>query len=121
MNYATNRDITVSVDSLSQLELFGKYNAGKKVCVRLNPGVGAGHHEKVITAGKKTKFGINLNKIDQIKEIAKKYKLTIIGINQHIGSLFMEGDNYLESVKNVLEQAKQFDTLEFVDFGGKKD
>lgn len=118
MLYAINRNIIVSIDSLSQLEVFGKIAPGKKVCVRLNPGVGAGHHEKVVTAGKKTKFGINLDKIDRIKSIAKKYNLTICGINQHIGSLFMSGDNYTESVENVLSQAKKFDNLEFVDFGG---
>ncbi len=118
MMYAIDRDIVISVDSLSQLEVYGKIAPGKKVCVRLNPGVGAGHHEKVITAGKKTKFGINLDKIDKIKIIAKKYNLTICGINQHIGSLFMSGKNYTESVENVLIQAKKFENLEFVDFGG---
>lgn len=30
----------------------------------------------------------------------------------------MDGSKYLESVKNTLEIAKQFDTIEFVDFGG---
>jgi len=118
MAYAIDRDITISVDSLSQLETLGKAHKGIKVCVRLNPGVGAGHHEKVVTAGKKTKFGINLDKIDQIKDIAKKYDLTISGINQHIGSLFMEGNSYIKSVQNVLEHAKMFQALEFVDFGG---
>lgn len=118
MQFAIERDITVSVDSLSQLEMFGQIAPGKKVCIRLNPGVGAGHHEKVVTAGKKTKFGINLDKIQEVKEIAEKHQLTICGINQHIGSLFMNGANYIESVENVLANAKQFEALEFVDFGG---
>lgn len=26
--------------------------------VRFNPGIGAGHHEKVVTAGKKTRFWV---------------------------------------------------------------
>ncbi|MBN2853894.1 MAG: diaminopimelate decarboxylase, partial [Clostridia bacterium] len=118
MMFAIERNITVSVDSLSQLDMFGQIAPGKKVCIRLNPGIGAGHHEKVVTAGKKTKFGINLDKIPQVKEIAAKYQLTICGINQHIGSLFMNGENYIESVENVLKNAKSFDHLEFIDFGG---
>jgi len=118
MSYAIDKGITISVDSLSQLEMLGKKYNGIKVCVRLNPGVGAGHHEKVVTGGKKTKFGINLDKIDQIGNIAKKYNLTISGINQHIGSLFMDGEPYIKSVQNILEYAKKFPQLEFVDFGG---
>jgi diaminopimelate decarboxylase len=42
MAYAVKKDIMTSVDSLSQLELFGKNFPGKKVAVRFNSGVGAG-------------------------------------------------------------------------------
>ncbi|MGI6561360.1 MAG: diaminopimelate decarboxylase [Clostridia bacterium] len=118
MKFAIDRGIDTSVDSLSQLEMFGRLNPGGKVAIRINPGIGAGHHAKVITGGKKTKFGINTEYLDQVKAILKKYNLTLKGINQHIGSLFMDGSKYLESVKNTLEIAKQFDTIEFVDFGG---
>lgn len=118
MQFAIDRGIAVSVDSLSQLEKFGKLNPGGDISVRFNPGVGAGHHKKVVTAGKKTKFGINLDKVPMVKEILSKYKLKLVGINQHIGSLFMDGANYLQGVKSVLEAASQFDDLEFVDFGG---
>lgn len=118
MKFAIDRGIDISVDSLSQLEMYGRLNPGGKVAVRINPGVGAGHHVKVITAGKNTKFGVNAEYIDQVKEILKKYNLTLKGLNQHIGSLFMDGSKYVESAKNTLEMAKQFDDLEFVDFGG---
>ncbi len=118
MSYAVERGIMTSVDSLSQLGMYGQINPGGKVAVRLNPGIGAGHHEKVVTGGKKSKFGINLDKIDEIKKIAKKYNLEIVGINQHIGSLFMKGDAYLTGVQSVLDSARQFENLDFVDFGG---
>jgi len=96
MKFAIDRKITVSVDSLSQLELFGKINPGGSVAIRFNPGVGAGHHKKVITGGKETKFGVDPNFIPQVKEILKKYNLKLVGINQHIGSLFMEGSAYIQ-------------------------
>ncbi|HHY24563.1 MAG TPA: diaminopimelate decarboxylase [Clostridiaceae bacterium] len=118
MKFAIERDIIISIDSLSQLELYGKINPGGKVAVRFNPGVGAGHHAKVVTGGNKTKFGVNLNLVEDVKSILKKYKLKLVGINQHIGSLFMEGDSYVEGAKSVLSVAKQFDDIEFVDFGG---
>lgn len=118
MNFAIERGISISVDSLSQLERFGKLNPGGEVSVRFNPGVGAGHHKKVVTAGKKTKFGINLDKAEKVKELLKKYKLDLKGINQHIGSLFMDGSSYLKGVKSVLKTASLFPGLDFVDFGG---
>jgi len=67
MNYAIKAGVTVSVDAVSQLELFGKMNPGRKVAIRFNPGVGAGHHEKVVTAGKDTKFGVDPAQIDDVK------------------------------------------------------
>ncbi|PKM51793.1 MAG: diaminopimelate decarboxylase [Firmicutes bacterium HGW-Firmicutes-7] len=118
MQYALDRNITVSVDSLSQLETLGKINNGGKVCVRFNPGVGAGHHEKVVTGGKKTKFGIEPTKIEEVKEILEKYNLHLTGINQHIGSLFMDGDKYIEGINSLLSIAKNFKDLDFIDLGG---
>ena len=116
--YAINVGVKISVDSVSQLELFGRINPGGKVAFRLNPGVGAGHHEKVVTGGQKTKFGIELSSIPEVKRISVEYNLKIIGINQHIGSLFMDGEVYLQSAGSILSVAKQFDDLEFIDMGG---
>lgn len=118
MQFAIDNNILVSIDSLSQLEQFGEINKGGKCAVRINPGVGAGHHEKVVTAGKKTKFAIAEEDIDKIFDIASKYDLTIAGINQHVGSLFMDPDPFLQAVKNFLRIAMKFKNLEFIDFGG---
>jgi diaminopimelate decarboxylase len=118
MRYAIERDITVSVDSMSQLQQFGRINPGGKVAIRFNPGIGLGHHHKVVTAGKTTKFGITPNYLPEIKQIALKYNLKIIGINQHLGSLFLDSTVYLEGVHRLLELALNFEELEFIDFGG---
>lgn len=118
MQEAIDRGIMTSCDSLEQLEQYGRLNPGGKCAVRINPGVGAGHHEKVVTAGKKTKFGIAEEDIDEIFIICEKYQLTIAGINQHIGSLFMDPEPYLKAVSNLLRIARRFKNLEFVDFGG---
>ena len=116
--YAINAGVKISVDSVSQLEMFGKINPGGRVAFRLNPGVGAGHHEKVTTAGRKTKFGIEMNSMPEVKRIIKEYNLKLIGINQHIGSLFMDSEAFLKSTGSILSIARQFDDLEFIDLGG---
>lgn len=118
MRYAIDNGIITSVDSISQLRQYGRINPGGNVAVRFNPGTGAGHHEKVVTAGKKTKFGVEMSRVDDVKKILAEFNLRLVGINQHIGSLFMEGASYIESVLEILELAKQFEDLDFIDFGG---
>jgi diaminopimelate decarboxylase len=116
--YAINAGVKISVDSVSQLEMFGRINPGGKVAFRVNPGFGAGHHEKVTTAGQNTKFGIEMSQVPEVKKIIEKYNLKLIGINQHIGSLFMDGEASLQSTGNILALAKQFNDIEFIDLGG---
>lgn len=118
MRFAIDRNILISVDSLSQLEQYGRLNCGGKICVRFNPMVGAGHNAKVITGGKNTKFGVDPAAIPEVKAILEKYQLKLIGINQHIGSLFLEGTEYLQGMQAALAVARQFTDLEFIDFGG---
>lgn len=116
--YAIRAGVKISVDSVSQLARYGRLNPGSGVAIRINPGIGAGHHKKVVTGGKKTKFGIEIGFLDEVKKVLQKYNLKITGINQHIGSLFMDGDSYIESVESILSVAKEFAYLEFVDLGG---
>ena len=118
MQFAIGKGVIVSLDSLDQLDRFGQINPGGRCAVRINPGVGAGHSEKVITAGKKTKFAIAEEDIDKIFEIVDKYDLKIVGINQHIGSGFLDPKPYIDAVTNLLRIADRFDNLEFIDFGG---
>lgn len=118
MRFAVEHGVMVSVDSLSQLSLLGRIAPGAEVALRLNPGIGAGHHKKVVTAGKKTKFGIPEEQIADAVQIAADHQLRIAGINQHIGSLFMTPDSYVAAVVHFLELAKGFADLRLIDFGG---
>lgn len=118
MLFCIKNKVLVNIDSLSQLERYGRLNPISKVYVRINPDVGAGHHGHCITGGQESKFGIYYNKIKEIKKIAEKYKLTIIGLHSHIGSGILNVDDFLLAVRVTLEAAANFSGLEFVDFGG---
>ncbi len=123
MGLAVENGLLVSVDSLSQLDLYGRVNPGGRVMIRLNPGIGAGHHQKVITAGKKTKFGVDPDALDEVRDILSRHGLLLAGLNQHIGSLFMEPDEYLDAVDFLLDFAQHrlgdlFPGLSVLDFGG---
>ncbi len=118
MRNAVDHGLLISLDSLDQVDAFGRNFPGRRIMVRLNPGIGAGHHQKVITAGAKTKFGVRGDEFDQLAALLDKHRLVLAGLNQHIGSLFMEAGPFLEAVEWLLETATLFSGLEVIDFGG---
>ncbi|MBQ7456522.1 MAG: diaminopimelate decarboxylase [Desulfovibrio sp.] len=123
MANAIAHGVLVSVDSLSQLEQYGSLNPGGSVMVRMNPGIGDGASDKVITAGKATKFGIVPEKLESVLALLTRYNLTLAGINQHIGSLFMHKEGYLKACAVLLNLAEKlpkerFANLRILDFGG---
>ena len=117
IRYAAERGILMSADSLSQLERFGSLYPGREIGVRLNPGIGAGHDEKVVTGGS-CKFGIEYEKIPEILKTAGAHNLRIVAINQHVGSLFLDYGTFLEACRRMLAIAPAFPDLRIIDFGG---
>lgn len=118
MRYAIDAGVLVSVDSISQLERYGRLNRGGRAAVRINPGIGAGHHEKVVTAGTNTKFGVDPLLADELRSVLDRYDLRLAGLNQHIGSLFMSGEEYFKAASFLLTFAEEFPQIDFIDFGG---
>ncbi len=122
MKFAMGKKVLVNCDSISQLERYGKINPGAKVCFRVNPDVGAGHHGHVITGGPESKFGIWADDVGKAFEIAGKYGLKVVGIHEHIGSGILETDKFLTAMKVLLtiisRNKDKLASLEFVDFGG---
>ncbi|MCR4787809.1 MAG: diaminopimelate decarboxylase [Lachnospiraceae bacterium] len=118
MKFAIDNGIMTSLDSIDQIRLYGSLAPGSKCAIRINPGVGAGHHEKVVTAGKNTKFAIAEEDIDEAIRVASEYNLKICGINQHVGSLYMTPDPFINAIDQFLRIARKFPGLDFIDFGG---
>ncbi len=118
MRFAIKNNVLVNCDSLSQLERYGKLNPNSRVSIRINPDVGAGHHGHVITGGPDSKFGIYFDKASEAKKIAKRYGLKIAGIHQHIGSGILDEEKFMLAMSVLLKTAKEFENLEFLDFGG---
>ncbi|HEY0948381.1 MAG TPA: diaminopimelate decarboxylase [Candidatus Paceibacterota bacterium] len=108
----------INLDSLTQLEIWGRNGLGKNVSLRINQGIGAGHHAHVMTGGPNSKFGITLKDIPKAKEIAVSYGLRITGIQQHIGSNVLDADTFLKAVRALLGTAGKFPDVAHVDFGG---
>lgn len=118
MDFVVEKGVLLNIDSLSRLKKFGKKYPGQRVCIRINPDIGAGHHDHCITGGPKSKFGIWFSEVLTIQRIAQKYKLKIIGLHQHIGSQILNVATFLNAMAPIMETALNFPGLEFIDFGG---
>ncbi|MBX0302484.1 diaminopimelate decarboxylase [Haloarcula salinisoli] len=93
-----------------------------RVAIRINPGIGTGHHEKVAT-GKDAKFGIPYDQVPQLAaDIADRFDL--VGIHAHAGSgvLHADLDDHCRAIGKVADMGRTVETdvtpLDFVDFGG---
>lgn len=118
MSFVVKNKIRINLDSLSQIELYGKMNPNTKVGIRVNQGIGAGHHPHAITGGVMSKFGIPLEHLAQAKKLVKKYKLKIVSLHQHIGSNILDKNILIKAFDKLLETAQNFSDLESLDFGG---
>jgi diaminopimelate decarboxylase len=93
------------------------------ISVRVNPEVGAGHHDHCITAGPQTKFGLWEEEALKAYATAKKARVERFGIHMHIGSGILKIDPYIQAVEKFLSIAKRIHdelgiTFEFIDLGG---
>jgi diaminopimelate decarboxylase len=117
--YAVKSGVMVNIDSLAQLDYFGRSHPGRDICVRINPNVGAGHHDHCITGGPESKFGIQYSEAGTVRRMTEKHGLHVKGIHQHIGSGILQTEKFIEAMDVLLETASLFvDELTFIDFGG---
>ena len=116
---AMRQAVILNVDSLSLLERIGPSISGKKIWIRVNPDVGAGHHEHCITGGPESKFGIWHELLPAAGAMAENHGFEIHGIHQHIGSGILDVRHFqkaMEAMEVLIGSLPN--TLRYVDFGG---
>ncbi len=118
MHFAHSRGVILNIGELSRLEKLGQRYPGSSVCIRLNPQIGAGHHEHVITAGERSKFGIPVEQISEIHRLAERYDIQIAGLHQHIGSGILDTAVLWQAIEIILEASLSFSQLQFINVGG---
>jgi len=123
LEFLVNSDVTVNVDSLSQLDRLLNLSVPKILSIRVNPEVGAGLHSHVITAGKQSKFGLWETDVLKAYETAEKAGVQRFGIQMHVGSGVLDPKPFVQALEKLLNIAKKVHeklgiTFEFVDMGG---
>ncbi|MES3160333.1 MAG: diaminopimelate decarboxylase [Halorubrum sp.] len=77
-------ELTVTAGAVDTLDRLAERGYEGRICIRVNPGVGAGHHEKVRT-GAAAKFGIPYDRAaTAAREAAERFE--VVGIHAHAGS-----------------------------------
>ena len=115
---AVEYGVRLNIDNLSILEQFGNtYGSNYPVCVRMNPHIMAGGNTKISTGHIDSKFGISIHQMRHLQRIVESYKLNVNGIHMHTGSDILDVDVFINGAHLLLESARQFPDLEYIDFG----
>ena len=123
LRFLVDSEVTVNVDSLSQLDRLLKLKVPKLLSFRINPEIGAGHHDHCITAGKNAKFGLWEDDAVKAYVTAKKAGVKGFGLHMHVGSGILEAQPFVLALDKLLSIGKKIHDqtgieFEFVDMGG---
>ncbi len=119
--------LTVTVGAEDTLDRLAERGYDGRVCLRVNPGVGAGHHEKVRT-GAAAKFGVPYGRAADVARVAAE-RFDVVGVHAHAGSgIDAAGlDDHRELVSRMGDLARTLTApddgaepidLSYVDVGG---
>jgi diaminopimelate decarboxylase len=111
-------DLTVVAGARDTVSRLRERGFDGRLAIRVDPGVGAGHHEKVTTGGH-AKFGVPYDRAADLVDDARA-DFDVVGIHAHAGS-GISGDDldaHRELVARMGELARSVGPLEFVDVGG---
>ena len=84
--FAFEAGVRVTLDNLHPLKHWPEIFRDRDTLIRVDPGRGHGHHEKVLTAGQQSKFGIPLSEMDELRRLAESSHTRIVGLHAHSGS-----------------------------------
>jgi len=116
---AVDLGINVNIDSLSNLEKFGKkYGHSYPVGIRLRPNIMAGGNLKISTGHEKSKFGIPIEQLDQLLALVKQYNIYIAGLHIHTGSEIKDVAVFMQVADIFFDLVPHFPEIHFLDLGG---
>jgi diaminopimelate decarboxylase/aspartate kinase len=110
--------VHVTIDNLFVLQHWLDSFKGRSVFLRIDTGVGRGHHHHVKTAGAESKFGIPVEELDEVARLAKSGGVTINGLHAHAGSGVFDVGNWSQVGSVLVGLVKRFPEVKFMDVGG---
>ncbi len=117
MQFLLDNNVEFIATSLDQITRYGELNSGGNIGIRINPGSWSGAFKAISTGGTTSGFGIWHEYIADIKQICKKYNLTVTKIHIHIGSENTP-ESWVKSATTGLDFVRQFPDAHTLDMGG---
>lgn len=108
----------VTIDSLYPLEHWPDLFKNKAIHIRIDPGVGAGHHKHVCTGGNESKFGIVKEDLQHLLELIRQSSVIVEGLHTHSGSGILTPELWQETAVMLAKMAQDFPNLKSVNLGG---
>jgi diaminopimelate decarboxylase/aspartate kinase len=115
---ATARGVRITLDSVFPLQHWPELFAGRDISLRIDPGFGHGHHEKVRTGGKGAKFGLAQDDVPAFLKEARKVGARIDGLHAHIGSGILDARHWRDVYAQLATLADGIGTASSIDIGG---
>jgi diaminopimelate decarboxylase/aspartate kinase len=115
---ALHAGVLVTLDALHPITEWGEDFAGRDIFLRVDLGVGRGHHDKVRTGGAQSKFGVALDEIAAFREHARRHGARIIGLHAHLGSGILDAAHWRSVHVQLASLAEQFNRIGILDIGG---
>jgi diaminopimelate decarboxylase len=119
---ADHPGLTITAGARDTFDRLADRGYDGRVAIRVNPGIGTGHHEKVAT-GQDAKFGIPAEQVtDVAADVADRFEL--VGLHSHVGSGVLQDDldDHCRAIERVAGLARDVEReggdLEFLDIGG---
>ena len=117
LEYALHNNINIHIGAIEYFPMLGDSLKGKKIGLRLNPGVEIDGNQKIATAHTDSKFGIPVIFLDKVMEFQKKYGFIINSLHIHTGSDVNNMGNLKRSIEKLFEYIHLFDEIEYLDIG----
>ena len=116
--WALAAGVRVTVDNSYALAAWPQLFAGEEIFVRVDTGVGRGHHEHVRTAGSRSKFGIPIAEVQEAQRLARASGARVIGLQAHVGSGIFDITSWEHTARLLAAAAGAFDEVRVIDAGG---
>ena len=116
---ALDRGYSLSLDHIPSLQALSEERPGLPVCIRINPAVKAGGHEKISVGHQASKFGLSLDQMGEVEKLQSSGAIRVVGMHIHTGSDIGNVEAIKKGAKILFKEALAFrDTIEYLDFGG---
>lgn len=118
--YARARElgVRITLDSPYPLRHWPEVFRGLDVVLRIDPGFGSGHHEKVRTGGKGAKFGLPATRVADFLAAAETAGARVTGLHAHIGSGVFDAGHWRTVYAQLASIAEQIGSIASIDVGG---